>query len=109
MESDLVNETPTLPIESVNIVENYFNENLAKQKLIDKGTHAGYWWLTYIDNEIKIHFDGDIGGVFNVIIYIEEQEYPLWQYDRRVLDASKTNSKNLTFVLGVVSEFLKDM
>lgn len=112
MESDMVNNIQLLePADCVILVENYFQNNLSSYSLKKHGTHAGYWWVEYIgnDNNIRVYFDGDIGGGFYVKIFIGDTEYHLWQYDKRVNNAVYSTESNILFQLGILGNFLSSI
>ena len=70
------------PLESIDLVVKYFEENFKGYTLLKKINYTGYWWVEYSnDLGIRICFDGDIGGHFSVKIFIGETEYSLWQFD----------------------------
>lgn len=109
MESNMVDKKFIHPLESIAMVENYFKKNVPKYQFVDKGNYAGYWWITYNFDDIKINFDGDIGGVFHIYIYIDEKEYPLWQYDKSVNNKTATNSENIAYQLNIMSELVNSL
>jgi hypothetical protein len=96
------------PKDCIYLVSMFFKENLANYVQIKTTSHAGYWWIEYKheNNNLTIIFDGDISGHFTIYIYIVESKYGLWQYDRRVNSASKSNKKNILYQLNVLKQFL---
>ncbi len=96
-----------LPKDAVNLIKQFFETNLSMCNLIEEYSHSPFWKVKYVYNDIEIEIEGDIG--FNVEIIIDKKEYPLWQYNREVINATKTNSKNILFVLGVIGDFIKDL
>ncbi len=94
------------PLESISIIEDYFRANFPRYNQTEKGMHAGFWWVSYCLDVILVRFDGDIGGVFHVYIHIDGKEYPLWQYNKKIISHDKTNSKNILFALNMVRDFL---
>lgn len=96
------------PSNSISFVKEYFTKNFPKYKLSKEGIHMGYWWIEYYDdtNNLKVYFDGDIGGHFYIKIYLKEDEYFLWQYDKKVNEMTKTTGQNLLNQLKVLNQFL---
>lgn len=92
--------------EIIELIKNYFETNLPNYKLFEVIDHAPYWGLQFKNNLIAININGDSG--FSITIKLNTTEYQLWQYDRRVNNAMKTNIINLTFQLKVLNEFLLD-
>lgn len=94
-----------LPKEAMNLIKNYFESNMPKYLLKNEYVHSPYWSILFSHNEINILIEGDVG--FNVKISIENTDFPLWQFDRRVSNTTKTNSKNILFVLNTIKRFLR--
>lgn len=102
-------EKKASPEESIILVKTYFTNNFKNFILKDDGHYTGYWWLEYINNEdIKICFDGDIGGHFYIKIFIAEKEYALWQYNRSVNQVSQSTKENIHYQLSVLKSFLQE-
>lgn len=113
MESVVVNKIPNenSPLESADsilLIENYFKENLPKFALKDKGHYTAYWWAEFVNGPVNIFFNGDERTGFSVDITIDNTKYSLWQYDRRVNEASAMTSKNLLYQLETVKRFLTE-
>ena len=97
------------PLECISTVQSYFDLNFEKYKLLKKISYTGYWWIEYSNNEgVKICFDGDIGSHFSIKIFIENTEYPLWQFDRSVNNATKSTKKNILYQLEILKRFLNE-
>ncbi|MBD3351406.1 MAG: hypothetical protein GF364_07960 [Candidatus Lokiarchaeota archaeon] len=96
------------PSESISIIKEYFNNNFRNFVNKKEGSYTGYWWIGYKNenNDISIYFDGDIGGHFYVKIYIDNDEYNLWQFDKSVNHATINNKTNLLYQLNVLKRFL---
>jgi hypothetical protein len=92
-----------LPKEAIRLIKEYFNNNMPKYLLKNEYLHSPYWSIAFSNNEINILIEGDVG--FNAKISIEKTDFPLWQFDRRVANTTKTNSKNILFVLDVIKVF----
>ncbi len=114
MESDLVesqfdnSNIGILPVDAISIIKQYFNEKLPSFSIKEEHFYTGYWVVKFINQEMGVFFDGDIGGVFSIYVIIGEKEYPLWQYDRSVNNAMKTNRKNILYQLEVLKRFLSE-
>ncbi len=96
-----------LPNEVVYFIKQYFSKELPMCNLLEDYAEAPYWKVRYSYNELEIEIEGDIG--FNTNIIIDNKSNPIWQFNREVVNKTKTNSKNLAFVLGVIKDFLKDI
>lgn len=102
------NET-LYPEGSIEFVNEFFKNNLTNYMLVKTNFHAGYWWIEYKckNDDLTIVFDGDIGGHFTIYIYIAESKYSLWQYDRSVSNASKSNKKDILYQLKILKQFIQ--
>ena len=96
------------PQDCLKLVEQFFRDNFKDYTLMNKASYTGYWWLEYAnDSDIKICFEGDIGGVFYIKILICNSEFNLWQFDRSVNNATKSTEENIYYQLLVLKMFLK--
>jgi hypothetical protein len=86
------------------IVEIFFSKNFPQFSISNKYTYSPYWEIVLVYQDIRIKIGGDIG--FSVDVYIENSEYPLWQYDRSVTDKMKTTDNNIIYQLNVLKKFL---
>lgn len=103
MESNLVNSFS----ESNNaIVKGYFKDNFPLFQIIFEISHGAYWGVKLSNNEIEIKVSGDIG--FSVEVFIDNCKFELWQFDRSVNQAMKTNKENIIFQLEVLGHFLSE-
>lgn len=91
--------------ESLKLIKEYFNEYQKEFALSEENLHEPFWSISYSGNGLKICFEGDAG--FATDIFIDGKKCPLFTFDRRVVNAAKTNKKNIQFVLGVLGDFLK--
>ena len=97
------------PKNCIELVEDFFDKNLKDYILNKETTYTGYWWVEYINqSDIKICFDGDIGGHFSIKIFIGDTEFNLWQFDRSVNHATKSTNENILYQLKVLSKFLNE-
>ncbi len=109
MESYMVENEGLNPVKSIKLVEQYFDENFKEYVLLKKTNYTGYWWLEYFNSvDIRICFDGDIGGHFSVNIFIDDTEYSLWQFDRSVNNRTQSTSGNILYQLNILKNFLSD-
>ena len=112
MEGDMVEEyfdnsdIRILPKEALGLIKNYFEDNMSKYLLKKEYLHSPYWSIAFSNNEINILIEGDVG--FDAKISIENIDFPLWQFDRRVANTTKTNSKNILFVLDTIKRLLQE-
>lgn len=95
-----------IPKEALSLIKNYFENHIPEYLLIKEYLHPPYWSILFSHNEINILIEGDVG--FNVKISIGNSNFPLWQFDRRVSNTTKTNSKNILFVLNVIKSFIRE-
>lgn len=97
------------PIQSIAVVIDYFNLWFKNYKLTKSGNYTGYWWVEYSnEKDVKIYFDGDIGGHFYIKIFIDNTEYFLWQFDRSVNNATQSTNKNILYQLDILKRFLSE-
>lgn len=102
MESNMVNpntEVSLSPQEAVSAVKSYFERNFSDLILIEENIMMGYWVLKFKKENRIIFFDGDIAGVFNTYLLINEKQIPLWDLDKNLFVSPKTNIKNLMHIL----------
>ena len=97
------------PLDSIDLVEQYFEENFKEYVLLKKTNYTGFWWMEYFNGvDIRICFDGDIGGHFSVNIFIDNTKYFLWQFDRSVNNRTQSTTENILYQLSVLKNFLSD-
>jgi hypothetical protein len=104
----MVNQKTLDPLNCIALVRNYFKVHLPDYKLDVEGSYTGYWWLEFsnpLENCI-VKFDGDIGGVFSVIIVIDDKNYDLWQFDKSVNALRHSTKENINYHLEVLKTFL---
>jgi len=102
-------ENPKIaPSQSIELVENYFSANFKEFNLLKKNHYTGYWWVEYINTsgDVRVVFDGDIGGHFSVKIFIADTEYSLWRFDRSVNKATLSTKENILYQLGILKKFI---
>ena len=109
MESNMVENQALNPLDSIGLVEQYFENNFKEYILLKKTNYTGYWWIEYFNGlDTKVCFDGDIGGHFSIKIIIGDTENYLWQFDRSVNNATKSTSKNILYQLDTLKRFLTE-
>lgn len=113
MESNMVKKmtdenSPLESADSILLIEKYFKMNLPQFHLKDKGHYTAYWWLEFVNDPVKIYLNGDERTGFFVDVVINDTKYSLWQYDKRVNDASDITTKNLLFQMNVLKAFLTE-
>jgi hypothetical protein len=92
--------------DAIDLIKNYFQSNLNKLTLIEEYVYSGYWGVKYSYQGVLISISCDRGGLETFII-IDEKEFPLWQFDRGVINASIASKKNILFVLDVINRFFE--
>lgn len=103
MESSMVKSFSNSHIE---LVKNYFKDNLPDYDFITESSHGPYWSVKFAKGEIEINVSGDIG--FSIEIFIDETKYDLWEYDRSVNKAMKSNDTNILYQLDVLGRFISE-
>ncbi len=63
-----------------------------------------FWHVEFAISSIIIEIDGDIS--FDIVLYIDNSKYYLWQYDRKVLDYRNTTLQNIVIQLEILREFI---
>jgi hypothetical protein len=112
MESNMVNtyfdDSPNRisPLEALNQVKDFFSERCPEYKITSENAAPPYWSIRLTNANIEIIIEGDVG--FESKILIAGTSYPLWQFDRRVVNTTKTNSKNIEFVLETLLRFVSE-
>ena len=94
-----------LPSEAVDIAIRYMEVYLPEFELIENGNSGPYWWVKFVNDDVKIHITGDRG--FYIEIIIDGTSYDLWRFDRKVSLANETTKANLMLHLEVVREFFR--
>jgi hypothetical protein len=90
--------------EKIEFIKDFFSNNLSNYKIERIDSHGPYWYISFVLDEIKIIIDGDIG--FGITIELYDSKYELWQYDKSVVNAMKTNKENILYQLNVLKSFL---
>jgi len=103
MESNMVK---SFSASYISLVMSYFKDNLPHYRVITETSHGPHWAVRFAKDEIEINVSGDIG--FSVEIFIDKTKYELWQYDRSVNEAMKTNEMNILYQLNVLKRFLTE-
>ena len=102
----MVDNQTLYPLDSLSLIERYFKDNFKDFVLLEKTNYTGYWWLEYSNgHDVKVCFDGDIGGHFSVKIFIGDSENYLWQFDRSVNNSTHTTRKNILYQLNILNIF----
>jgi hypothetical protein len=105
MESNMVDHTNYLSNDSLlNIIIQYFNENLPSYILQNSYDNGRYFGITFSNGDININISKEIGFWINIVI--KSKEYGLWQYDRIVNDFSEPTKENVLFQLNILKDFL---
>lgn len=89
-------------------ITKHFKENLNDFILVESKTHGPYFYSEYKRGIIKITIQGDIGG-FETFVYIDDEKFSLWKYDKSVLSKSVTNIENLSYQLSVLDSLVKSL
>lgn len=92
--------------EAVEMIKNFFKAKFPSYLIKNENVHPPFWSIIYYSKDIEVKIEGDAG--FSVVVCIDKKEYPLWQFDWNVSKATKTNRKNIEYVLNSLNEFLKE-
>jgi hypothetical protein len=107
MESDMVDNRSLNPIESIGLVEKYFEDHFKDFLMLKKTNYTGYWWIEFYNNlDVNVCFEGDVSGHFSVKIFIADTENYLWQFDRSVNNSTQSTTKNILYQLDILKRFL---
>ncbi len=86
------------------IIKDFFKKNLSNFSLVEEYSYSRYWGVIYIYKNLKIKIDEEKGIMID--IFIDDTQYSLWQYDRRVINKSKLTEENVLFQLNILKNFL---
>jgi hypothetical protein len=89
------------------IVKDFSKKYLPQFSLIQEYTYSPYWTMIYAYEYIKITIHGEIG--VSIDVFIEDSNYPLWQYDRSVLNKFATIEEEILYQLNVLKRFLNEV
>lgn len=87
------------------IIKEFFLDNFPEYKLVEETAHGPNWSMKYMNNDLLINIQGDVG--FYINIFIDGTLFELWQYNKTVNQYAKTNSKNIKYQLSILKDFLK--
>tara|TARA_R110001599_G_scaffold289743_1_gene492727 strand:+ start:52 stop:354 length:303 start_codon:yes stop_codon:yes gene_type:complete len=90
------------------LITRYFEENINDFVLVESKTHGPYFYSEYKKDIIKIIVQGDIGG-FEIHVFIDNEKFSLWKYDKSLLNKSTTNEENLSYQLSVLKSLAKSL
>jgi hypothetical protein len=93
--------------EAIELIKEFFHSHMPEFQLVNSYAESPFWGITYSSNSMKISILGDAG--FSVTVAIEEKEFSLWQYDRTVNNAMKTNKTNILYQLRVLKRFFTEI
>lgn len=91
---------------NIQLVKGFFKENLPDFKLLSEASHGPNWEVHYINSEFEVKISGDIG--FSIELFIGNSKYDLWQFDKSVNKAMKTNNENILYQLNILKKFLSE-
>lgn len=104
MESNMVT---TFSNSNIQLVKRYLKDNLPNYSIVSESAHGPNWAIKFTKDNIEIEVSGDISFLIKIII--DKTKYDLWQYDRSVNNAMKTNDENITYQLNVLKRFLSEI
>ncbi len=107
MESNMVEQGSKSWAEYLNyLVISFFKENLPLYILKNETAYGPYWGVSFIDNnDIEIRIRGENDG-FDIVLKIDNEECPLWKFDKSVNDATEVTEENILYQLYVLKRFL---
>jgi hypothetical protein len=89
------------------IVIFFFKKHLPQFSIFQEYAYSPYWTMIYIYEYIKITIHGEIG--VSIDVFIEDSNYPLWQYDRSVLNKFATIEEEIWYQLSILKRFLDEV
>ncbi len=89
-------------------IKEFANTHLLNFKITESKVHGPFFYTELKDELIKVVIQGDIGG-FEVLTFIGDDKYSLWQYDKSVKFKTGTNPENITFQLNILNNLLKSL
>lgn len=104
MESSMVTSADKYNLQ----IKEFIQSDLPSFQIIESKTHGPFFYLSLEDKIVKVVIQGDVGG-FEVLLFIDGEKYPLWQYDKSVKGKTATNSDNIAYQLNIMSELLKSL
>ena len=90
------------------LIKEFFQKELPSFTLLSENAHSMFWEIKFANDKIEIKISGDAGG-FVVSVFIEKTEFPLWQYDRKVIELSETKDENILSQLLILGRFIKEL
>ncbi|ENA1749471.1 hypothetical protein [Flavobacterium psychrophilum] len=91
-----------------NLVIDFFKEYFPHFVVKNETIYGPYWGVSLIDNKgIGVRVRGENDG-FDIVVDIDNEEFPLWKFDRSVIDATDANDENIFYQLSVLESFLSD-
>ena len=106
----MVKQNSRFWIESLNtLIINFVKENLTQFSLKSVTNYGPYWGVSFIDNSSYIEFRvrGE-NEEFDIVIIINNEEFPLWKYDRSVNNSTYVIEKNMYYQLSVLKSFFSE-
>lgn len=103
MESSMVSLAETYNAQ----IKQFVDTNLLDVKITESKVHGPFFYTELKDKLIKVVIQGDIGG-FEIKIFIENEKFSLWQFDRSVNNKTQSTSENILYQLNVLKTFLSD-
>ena len=86
------------------LVIKYFKDYLPAFRVKKEFSYGPFWGVTMIGEGVEIKIEGDVG--FNIKILIDNKDFPLWTFDRKVGDAQQTTDENILYQLSILTKFL---
>lgn len=87
------------------------NHNLTLIKdffVVAESSYSMFWEIVLGTPELQTKISGDAGG-FSIDIIIGDTEFPLWQYDRKVIDLAKTTNENIRQQLNILNKLIEQL
>ena len=88
-------------------IKQFVDAHLLNFKITESKVHGPFFYTELKDKLIKVVIQGDIGG-FEIKIFIENEKFSLWQFDRSVNNKTQSTSENILYQLNVLKTFLSD-
>jgi hypothetical protein len=83
---------------NIEVVKAILKKDLPERKINSENCYSMFWEITFSYKSLEAKISGDVGG-FELLVTIEGKEFPIWQYDRSVIEKSKSSEENIRYQL----------
>jgi len=93
---------------NIQLIKEFVKTELPSFSVLSENAYSMYWEIILTNNQIEVKVSGDAGG-FSISVFIQNTQYPLWQYDRKVNDMAITKDENILSQLKVLKRLIKEL